>query len=277
MTSNDRAAAAVLTKSHVIAIIVLALALGGGGLGLGIYAIASCGQGTQGPAGDQGAQGLAGIVGPVISITQPGDKMVISGNVSVRIMLWNSTPCTLEVLINGSSNATELPWIWNTNTTQFGNGWWNLTVRAINTSGYVGQDQVLVFVDNSASHWSAVNETTDTITSASGVWNNLTGMCLNITIARPQYVQLTFTSPAYHTAGYLEVLTQFTLNGTKIGTGGWMRNPDSWDMHTLQHMQLLEPGSYELRIQAAGINGPGTIYFGFGGRGKVFLINTFDL
>jgi hypothetical protein len=147
------------SKSQITALLVAALVLGGSGLGLGAYSLVSGGQGAQGPKGEQGVQGTqgdqgttglqgpAGMVGPVVSITQPGNNTVISGIVSVRIMLWNSTRCTFEVLVNGSLNATELPWQWNTNAPQFGNGWWNLTVRAINASLYAAQDQLLVFID----------------------------------------------------------------------------------------------------------------------------------
>jgi len=150
-------------KGQVMVLLVVALVLGGGGLGLGAYSLISGGQGTEGPAGpqgeegdqgvlgddgDQGEQGPAGMVGPVVGITQPGNNTVISGVVSVRVMLWSSSPCSFKVLVNGWENVTALPWQWNTSAPQFGDGWWNLTVQAINSSGFVAQDQVRVQVLN---------------------------------------------------------------------------------------------------------------------------------
>ncbi len=152
-----------VTKGQMTALLVMALVMGGGGLGLGAYAISTGGQDTQGPAGPQGPQGLqgfqgdqgvpgeqgpAGMVGFVVGIIDPNNGSTVSGIVSVRAMLWNSTPCTFKVLVNGHENATEVPWQWNTSAPQFGDGWWNLTVQAINSSGYVAQDQVLVQVLN---------------------------------------------------------------------------------------------------------------------------------
>ncbi len=264
-------------KGQVTALLVVALVLGAGGFGLGAYSLISGGQGPQGDQGNQGPtgiQGPAGMPGPVVGITQPGNNTIIYGIVTVRIMLWNSTPCTFKVLVNRSINATALPWVWNTNASQFGNGWWNLTVQAINGSGYVAQDQVLVFIDNCASHWSASDAADDSFSSADGVWNNITGVNINITIARPKQVQFTFTALTSYN-GYNYLYIRFIQNGTQIGfTGIRTGDPNIWDFITLQHVQLFDPGSYEIKIQGSGVGGtPGAIHFT---QYKVLTINAFD-
>ncbi len=135
-------------KGQVTALLLAALIMGGGGLGLGAYVLISGGSGSQAPAGPQGEQGSAGMVGPVVSITQPGNNTVISGVVSVRAIVWSSTPYIVKVLVNGWENSTSLPWQWNTSSPEYGDGGWNLTVQVMNSSGYVAQDQVLVQVLN---------------------------------------------------------------------------------------------------------------------------------
>ncbi len=210
---------------------IAALILGGAGLGLGTYSIMigappdlqgpqgpegpqgptgpqgpNGTQGPQGPQGDQGApgdqgtegpQGPPGMVGPVVGITQPANNTVITGIVSVRIMLWNSTPCTFEVLVNGSLNATEVPWQWDTSAPQFGDGWWNLTVKAINTTGYAAQDQVMMFVDTTPYTDQIIQTkvaTNSTYTDFSNVPSPMTVMTVTIVLSEGSYLLCSATA-----------------------------------------------------------------------------------
>ncbi len=254
-------------KGQMTALLVVALIMGGGGIGLGAYSLVNGGLGTQGPAGpqgpegDQGNQGLpgeqgnqgpqgpAGMVGPVVGILDPDNGSVVSGIVSVRIMLWNSTPCTYEVLINGSLNTTEIPWMWDTNATQFGNGWWNLTVRAINGSGYAGQDSVLVFIDNSPTFWKVMSTAFEQ-TILSG-WANITDIAINFTIARQQNLEFQFDC-AWHGSGIpAGIYLRFIRNGTQMGEQIKTYGSNEWQHTTIFHREEgLSAGSYELKVQA---------------------------
>jgi hypothetical protein len=263
MASNDRIAKNQLPNRIAALLLVFAIALGGTGIGLGAYAVSSNGQGSlgpqgpQGPDGQEGLQGPAGVVGPVVSITQPGYNTVVFGRVSVRILLWNSTACTLELLVNGSLKATEAPWTWDTTDPQYGNGWWNVSVRATNTTGAVSQDHVIVFVDNCPSLWFVSAASTETLTVTS--WVNMPGMALNFTIARKMNVELEF-----HTIWYASssgpVCFRFTQNGT--GYGGYdvvdYGVGNYWTATTVYRLvPNVNPGTYEIRVQALEGSSPG--------------------
>ncbi len=179
--------------------------------------------------------------------------------------------------MNGFLNAMSGPCTWNTNASQFGSGWWNLTVCAIYTTGGIRQDQVFVFVYNMPSQWAAINDT-DHIQSPqpAGTWLNLTGMCLNITIARPRWVQLAFTAPFY-VNDYDHSEVRIMKNGTQFGTGVDTRPSVAMEIICLMHAELLNPGSYEIRMKVGAIGGSaGDVAVGGSGQFKVLLINAFD-
>lgn len=123
---------------------ILALIIGASGLGLGTYSVVSFQvvEGPQGPPGDDGQD----IVGLQVGILDPDHLEIVSGVVEVRILLWNSSECSINVFINGSINATSVPWAWNTS--KVSDGWWNVSVRVMDTESNVARDEVMVYVLN---------------------------------------------------------------------------------------------------------------------------------
>jgi len=159
----------VKNKSSLFGII--ALIIGASGLGLGAFSVVNFQivEGPQGPPGQDGQNGIDGIdgmdgingtdgtegingtdgqdmVGLRVGILDPDHNEIVSGLVSIRILLWNSSQCALEVLINGSVRATEAPWVWNT--TAVADGWYNVSVIVTDTESNTSQDEVLVQVIN---------------------------------------------------------------------------------------------------------------------------------
>ncbi len=263
MTLPGRTAKNQITTRFTALLLVVAIALGGTGMILGAYAISSSGQGLQGLQGpeglegEQGPQGPPGMVGPVVGITQPGNNTVIHGCVSVRIMLWNSTPCTIEVLVNGSLNSTETPWTWDTTDPQFGNGWWNLTVRATNLTGAVSQDHVIVFIDNYPSLWHVSDASTLTLNVTS--WIDVPGMTMSFTIARRMNVELEFHVTWAPTSSG-PACFRFAQNGTAYGlydivdygVGGQWTTSIAYRL-----VPNMNPGTYEIKAQALEGSHPG--------------------
>ena len=153
----------VKNKSSLFGII--ALIIGASGLGLGAFSVVNFQtvEGPQGIPGNDGQDGIDGedgtdgingtdgydgqdIVGLLVGILDPDHNEIVSGLVSIRVILWNSSQCDIEVFINGTLNATKVPWVWNTTTVI--DGWYNVSVRAVDTESNVSQDEVMVHVIN---------------------------------------------------------------------------------------------------------------------------------
>ncbi|MFX1281352.1 MAG: hypothetical protein ACFFA3_18535, partial [Promethearchaeota archaeon] len=83
-----------------------------------------------------------------VGILDPDQYEIVSGLIEVRIVLWNSSRCSINVFMNGSLNATSVPWVWDT--TKASDGWWNISVRVIDTKSNFAQDEIMVYVLNNA-------------------------------------------------------------------------------------------------------------------------------
>ena len=141
----------VENKSSIFGII--AIIIGASGLGLGAFSVVNFQliegpQGLPGEGGQDGQDGTDGqdIVGLQVGILDPDHYEVISGIVLIRVLLWNSSKCSINVFINGTLNATTVPWEWDT--TIDSDGWYNVSVRAMDTESNVAQDEVMVYVLN---------------------------------------------------------------------------------------------------------------------------------
>ncbi|MFX1500799.1 MAG: hypothetical protein ACFFDH_07530, partial [Promethearchaeota archaeon] len=89
------------------------------------------------------------IVGLQVGILDPDQYEIVSGLVEVRILLWNSSICSVNIFINGSLNTNSIPWVWNT--TLIIDGWYNVSVKAIDTESNIAQDEIMVYVLNNPS------------------------------------------------------------------------------------------------------------------------------
>ena len=82
-----------------------------------------------------------------MGLLDPDEGETISGNVTLRAMIAGRENYDIIILINGSLNATYVPFEWNT--TKLADGWWNVTVIAIDVAtNNVSQDAVIVYVKN---------------------------------------------------------------------------------------------------------------------------------
>lgn len=120
---------------------IVVLVIGASGLGLGTYSVVNF-QKVEGPPGQDGQD----IIGLQVGILDPDQYEIVSGLVEVRILLWNSSRCSINVFVNGSLNATSVPWVWDT--TKASDGWYNISVRATDAESNVAQDKIMVYVLN---------------------------------------------------------------------------------------------------------------------------------
>lgn len=150
----------VKNKSSLFGIV--ALIIGASGLGLGVFSVVNFQtvEGSQGIPGNDGQDGVDGedgtagingtdgqdMVGLQVGILDPDHNEIVSGLVSIRVLLWNSSQCAISVFINGSLRATQVPWVWNT--TAYVDGWYNISVKVIDTESNIAQDEVIVHVLN---------------------------------------------------------------------------------------------------------------------------------
>jgi hypothetical protein len=137
---------------------VIAIILGASGLGLGAYSAINFQviegiEGPQGPQGQKGIDGLNGVDGQdapggiTVGILDPDSGEIISGNVTIKAIIFGSENYTLSVLRNGTEIGTSLPMEWNTVTVA--DGWWNLTIVSTDiATNNSSSDQNLVYVKN---------------------------------------------------------------------------------------------------------------------------------
>ena len=149
---------------------IITLIIGASGLGLGAFSAINFQilEGPEGPPGDDGQDGIDGLDGVdgtdgidgingtdgqdslggiVVVILDPDQGETISGNVIVRVLVACSENYTAIVLINGSLDATQVPFEWNT--TEVADGWWNVTVIVTDVkTNNVSQDEVIIYVSN---------------------------------------------------------------------------------------------------------------------------------
>jgi len=121
---------------------IIALIIGASGLGLGAFSVINS-QIVEGPQGVPGEDAPGGLV---VGILNPDNGEQIWGNITIDALIYGSDEYSVSILLNGSSIGQALPLLWNSSTVA--QGWWNITVKAIDTVNNVGQDSVLVLVYN---------------------------------------------------------------------------------------------------------------------------------
>ncbi|MFX1327983.1 MAG: hypothetical protein ACFE91_07550 [Promethearchaeota archaeon] len=123
---------------------IIAIIIGASGLGLGAFTVVNF-QILEGPQGLPGQDGQD-IVGLQVGILDPDHYEIVSGLLVVRILIWNSSKCSIKVFINGSLNTNTIPWEWDT--TIVSDGWYNISVRIMDTESNIAKDEVMVYVLN---------------------------------------------------------------------------------------------------------------------------------
>ncbi|MHA2248342.1 MAG: hypothetical protein ACXADY_25555 [Candidatus Hodarchaeales archaeon] len=106
--------------------------------------------GTNGLDGVDGVNGTDGRDAPggiIVGILYPDYGETISGNVTIRAIIFGSEDYTISILRNGTEIGTSLPMKWNSLTVD--DGWWNLTIVATDmATTNISSDEVLVFTKN---------------------------------------------------------------------------------------------------------------------------------
>ena len=128
--------------------VILSMILGVSGTFIGVYSISGL---------NTAMSGIQDIKGVEVGILDPDQDDTVSGIVEIRAMIWSSSAYTVQVLINGSLNATAVPFKWNT--TKLDDGPWKITVIVTNAELNVSQDEIVVNVLN--------NPTPETVPKAS--------------------------------------------------------------------------------------------------------------
>jgi len=149
----------VENKSSVFGII--AIIIGASGLGLGAFSIVNYQtiEGPQGLPGDDGQDGIDGVDGTdgidgedvpggfIVRILDPNHGEAVSGNITIRGLIYGSEDYSLSILRNGTEIGTLVPLIWDTSTVS--DGWWNLSIIATDVSpNNQSQDEVLIYTYN---------------------------------------------------------------------------------------------------------------------------------
>jgi hypothetical protein len=161
---------------------IIGVILGASGLGVGAFSLINLQvvegpQGSQGPSGLNGTDGLDGIDGLngtdgqdgkdglngtdgqdgidgqdapgtiTVGILDSDYGEIISGNVTIRAIIFGSENYTLSILQNGTEIGTSVPMLWNTVTSV--DGCWNITIVVTDiASDNVNRDEVIVFIKN---------------------------------------------------------------------------------------------------------------------------------
>ena len=148
----------VENKSSIFGI--MALIIGASGLGLGVFSVVNIymTEGSQGPSGMDGLDGTDGVDGEdapgglVVGILDPDYDETVSGNVTIRALIYGSENYDVSVVRNGTEIRTSIPTVWNTLTVS--DGWWNITIIVQDTvTNVTSRDQVITLVYNGPSQW----------------------------------------------------------------------------------------------------------------------------
>ncbi|MFX0052982.1 MAG: hypothetical protein ACFE8U_17025, partial [Candidatus Hermodarchaeota archaeon] len=82
-----------------------------------------------------------------VGIVDPDYGDIISGNITIRAIVFGSEIYSVSILGNGSEIGTSLPMEWNSTTVD--DGWRNITIVATDIStNNMSHDEVLVFIKN---------------------------------------------------------------------------------------------------------------------------------
>ncbi|MFX1344142.1 MAG: hypothetical protein ACFFBC_00135 [Promethearchaeota archaeon] len=132
-------------KSSVFGII--ALIIGASGLGIGAYSMVNF-QTVEGPQGLPGQDGEDGLdmVGLQVGILDPDEGETVSGNITIRVMVWASSDYSLSILFDGFEIGSSSTLTWNSSVVL--DGWHNLTVIATDILNNVVKDEIWILVNN---------------------------------------------------------------------------------------------------------------------------------
>jgi hypothetical protein len=119
-------------------------------------------QGFQGPQGLSGQDGLNGTDGLnglngtdgqdapggiIVGILDPDYGETISGDITIRALIFGSENYSISILLNGTEIGTSIPMVWNSLTVD--DGWWNITIVATDmATNNINSDEVLVCLIN---------------------------------------------------------------------------------------------------------------------------------
>lgn len=137
---------------------IIAIIIGASGLGLGVFSIINF-QVVQGPEGPQGIPGEDGQDGSdgtdgrdapgglIVGILDPDHGETLSGNVTIRALIYGSENYSISILRNGTVIGFSLPLIWDTSSIV--DGWWNISVIVTDIEIFEeSNDEVLIYVEN---------------------------------------------------------------------------------------------------------------------------------
>ena len=150
------------TKGSLVAILAMFLAIAS--LGFGGISYLNPQEGTTGTPGEDGIDGIDGIDGLngtdgidgidglngtdgtdgtngldgedltgsiVVGILNPSNEQILKGDVTVKALIFGSESFSIEILIKGTVNGTNLPYTLDTSDWEDGN--WNLTIKITDT------------------------------------------------------------------------------------------------------------------------------------------------
>lgn len=122
---------------------IIAIIIGASGLGLGVFSVVN----FQTVEGDDGVDGEDAPGGLVVGILSLDDGETVSGDVTIKALIYGCENYNISVLRNSTQIGIVLPLTWDT--TAISDGWWNITVIIIDTlMNNKSSDSVIVYVDN---------------------------------------------------------------------------------------------------------------------------------
>jgi hypothetical protein len=127
---------------------IIALIIGASGLGLGLFSVVNF-QTVEGPQGLPGEDGQDGKDVPEkisVGILDPDYGDTISGNITIKIIVWASENYSLSIRLNGFEIGSSLTLQWNSSVAP--DGWHNITVIATDILNNVDKDEVWILVNN---------------------------------------------------------------------------------------------------------------------------------
>ncbi len=135
---------------------------------------------------------------PLVGILDPDDGEAYWGNISVRAMIWEESDYSVEILINGSVNSTILPFTWDTGLPQFGDGWWNLSVRVTDENNNIGQDEIVIKIQSPSEEETGITgywkNTIISPHSASNTFNEIEGFRTTFDVQESETIEISLSA-----------------------------------------------------------------------------------
>lgn len=223
-------------RNFIFSIIAIILAISG--IGVGAYSVINF-QLIEGPPGQDAPGGL------MIGVLDPDDGEIVSGDVSIRIIVYGSEDYTLSILRNGTEIGASENLVWDS--TSVNDGWWNLTFILTDLeSSNSSREEIHIFVDNSPNYWYVPTVVYSNVITGDS-WTN-THYNITFTSCREANYFMLFEAHVKVNPG-ARFESRFSLNGSYF-TVLCASYSTEWESFSDSYVwENVSPGTYSIMVQ----------------------------